>query len=263
MLMPEDELNQLADSIQRNGLRHAIVVDQYGRIVDGRNRLRACDSVGIQPDYVSMEFADDDEVAAFIMDQNNHRRHISKGQRAMAVAFMYPGEGKGHSDNVKSKLDSSLTFARVKQARQVFRHSAELALEVKDGLKTLDAALIEVQKQQRERQSDESKLDEVRQYAPDLADLVAEERMTVEEAFAACQQRRHQRNQTYEAGLIAAKRLRNYVLDVEQIAMARTLERDGSVESTELKDFLRKSTLDTEIADCTAELLENLWPREE
>ena len=41
-LMDDDEFNGLCDSIRQFGLRHTILQDTFGRVVDGRNRLRAC-----------------------------------------------------------------------------------------------------------------------------------------------------------------------------------------------------------------------------
>jgi len=53
---------------------------------DGRNRLEACHRAGVEPHFWTF---DGDDPVAFILSVNVHRRHLSKGQRAMAVAKAY------------------------------------------------------------------------------------------------------------------------------------------------------------------------------
>jgi hypothetical protein len=43
----EDEYQSLKASIARHGVKYPIHVDQFGRIIDGRLRKRACDELGI------------------------------------------------------------------------------------------------------------------------------------------------------------------------------------------------------------------------
>ena len=52
-------------------------------LIDGRNRLRACALVKIEPLYTTFE-GDESE---YIVTLNVRRRHLSKGQRAMIVAM--------------------------------------------------------------------------------------------------------------------------------------------------------------------------------
>ena len=64
---------QLKDDIERHGLREPIWM-KNGKI-DGRHRWRACQELGIKCD--TKEFAGDD-VEAFVMSANLHRRHLTK-----------------------------------------------------------------------------------------------------------------------------------------------------------------------------------------
>ena len=50
-LLDERELAELAGDIQTNGLASPIVVKD-GQILDGRNRLRACELAGVPPHFV-------------------------------------------------------------------------------------------------------------------------------------------------------------------------------------------------------------------
>lgn len=84
-MMPDEEIRQLADDIKANGQRLPVVLWQ-GRIVDGRNRVRACELVGIEPRTERREFADDADVARFVVSANIKRRHLNESQRAMLGA---------------------------------------------------------------------------------------------------------------------------------------------------------------------------------
>ena len=86
-LMEGEEFDGLATDIQANGLRDAIVLFE-GEVLDGRNRLRACASVGVEPRFEDFEGTDDDALG-FVVSRNIHRRHLSSGQRAaLAVTFI-------------------------------------------------------------------------------------------------------------------------------------------------------------------------------
>ena len=54
-MMTDEELSDLAADIQANGLIHPIVVDKAGVLIDGRNRLRACEIAGIEATTVLFE----------------------------------------------------------------------------------------------------------------------------------------------------------------------------------------------------------------
>ncbi|WP_329096819.1 ParB N-terminal domain-containing protein [Streptomyces sp. NBC_01439] len=54
-MLDDDELRALADDILELGQHHPIVLDADGRILDGRNRLKACEIAGVEPVYVTYE----------------------------------------------------------------------------------------------------------------------------------------------------------------------------------------------------------------
>ena len=83
-----DEIEAMADSIAANGLRFPIVITPDGVLVDGRNRLRACEVAGILPRWeVREELTGEDAIVAFIWDANGDRRDMSKGAKAMLAAL--------------------------------------------------------------------------------------------------------------------------------------------------------------------------------
>ena len=67
---------------------------------------------------------------------------MTKGQKAMALAFIYPEpaeRGRGHKIKSSETVDFSRT--RVKQARTVLHHNRALAESVLVGVTPLDTAL--------------------------------------------------------------------------------------------------------------------------
>jgi site-specific DNA-methyltransferase (adenine-specific) len=82
--MPEDELSRLTDDIRTHGLREPIWLYE-GRLLDGRNRYRACTKLGM--DCPTREYAGDHLGAvAFVWSMNHERRHLNSSQAAIAEA---------------------------------------------------------------------------------------------------------------------------------------------------------------------------------
>jgi ParB-like chromosome segregation protein Spo0J len=215
-LMTEEELAALAADIAENGQTDPIVLGQVGNaeqefVIDGRNRIEACEAAGVEPKFERRKFANDDEVRAFVKSRGE-RRDITKGQRAMAHALLYPEAKHGGTRKKGSSLENKLenvSAARLSQARQVLRHSPELALAVRDGIVPLDEALKKIKDDQKALQSVEAMTARLRAEAPDLADLVGEDRLPVRDAIAALDQRiaeahRQQAKATYDIETVFA-----------------------------------------------------------
>lgn len=82
-MLDEDELQALAEDIQEFGLLQPIVLDGDERVLDGKNRLRACEIVGVAPIFVTYDGANPN---AFVLSLNSRRRNLTKGQLAMIAA---------------------------------------------------------------------------------------------------------------------------------------------------------------------------------
>jgi hypothetical protein len=83
-ILADDELKSLAGDIAENGLIEPPVVS--GRwLLDGRNRLRACEIAGVEPEFRVWE-GDEADIPAWIISKNVRRRHLGTGQRAMIAA---------------------------------------------------------------------------------------------------------------------------------------------------------------------------------
>lgn len=93
-LMQGEEFDALVESVRAQGLREAIWLTKNGALLDGRNRVRACQAAGVKPDF--RQYDGDDEVA-FVMALNIDRRHLTLGQRAtlaLKLIPMYEREGR-------------------------------------------------------------------------------------------------------------------------------------------------------------------------
>ena len=81
-ILEGDAFQALEKDIEARGQQEPIWVYE-GKILDGRNRYRACQRLGREPkvqDYVG------DDPIGFVLSANLHRRHLNEGQRAMVAA---------------------------------------------------------------------------------------------------------------------------------------------------------------------------------
>jgi ParB-like chromosome segregation protein Spo0J len=108
--MSESELRGLADDIYENGLREKIWT-YCGQVIDGRHRLKACEMVGVEPQFQEWEGSGDpEELVSFVRSKNAHRRHYEVGQRAMIAAR----EKMFLSKNIAEELPAKISEIRKK-----------------------------------------------------------------------------------------------------------------------------------------------------
>jgi ParB-like chromosome segregation protein Spo0J len=85
MDMDGPEFGELVADIYEHGLLQSIVLHE-GKILDGRNRYRACQHAGFEPRF---EEWNGESPTAYVLSLNLHRRHLTDGQRAaIAVEAM-------------------------------------------------------------------------------------------------------------------------------------------------------------------------------
>lgn len=95
-MMNSEEIKQLCEDMRARGYdQTAPIVLCGGKILDGRNRQLAADTVGVKPNYI--EFTGDDPLA-FVIGHNLHRRHLNETQRAGVAAKLanLPGHRPGN-----------------------------------------------------------------------------------------------------------------------------------------------------------------------
>jgi len=184
-MMTDDELQDLADDIRENGLLHPIVLDADGVLIDGRNRLRACEMAGVDPQFSELNGHD---AVGYIMSANIARRQMTKGAIAMVVAKAYPERHQGTS--LKIKEVGMVNPGRLSTARTVIQYAPWLVDQVIAGGLSLEKAVVTAQEKRAERQSVEAQMVELREASPEIADMVVEERLTLAEAYAAHKERK-------------------------------------------------------------------------
>lgn len=70
----------------------------------------------------------DSDPTAYVLSANVHRRHLTKGQQAMATALAYPESEQGKRKT--SLLNNEVSGGYIRQARFVLRHCRDKAEEV-------------------------------------------------------------------------------------------------------------------------------------
>lgn len=198
-MLSDEELDDLAADIKANGLLQPIVV-KNGVLIDGRNRREACLRADVEPRFEELNGTDP---VAYILATNVNRRHLTKGQRAMAVAKLYPEPERLKRKGSSKNEDQIVASAYVSQARTVLRWLPEIADLVMAGTKPLNEAYQEAHRLKEQADAEPPRLDRLRERAPDLADVVAEGRMSLVEAESA-----------YTTRLGEERRARQAVLDV-------------------------------------------------
>ena len=76
---------ELVADIRKNGLREPILCDAQDRIVDGRNRYRACLAAGVEPRFERAP-EEGEALTEMALSRNLRRRHLDESQRALVAA---------------------------------------------------------------------------------------------------------------------------------------------------------------------------------
>jgi DNA modification methylase len=76
------EHEALKSSISNKGLHLPIIVSQDNVILDGHNRLKICQELGIEPKFEVKEFSDQSQEKEFVIEINLKRRHLNSFQIA-------------------------------------------------------------------------------------------------------------------------------------------------------------------------------------
>jgi hypothetical protein len=86
-LLEGKDFDDLVKDIDANGQRQGQDIDIWqDKIIDGRNRARACQKLGIKPRYRKCRFKDEAAARAYVLSQNIHRRHLTAEQKRDIIA---------------------------------------------------------------------------------------------------------------------------------------------------------------------------------
>jgi hypothetical protein len=136
-MMSDSEYEGLKQDIAENGQRESIVV-WCNQIIDGRNRLRAMEELGRQPDIAELD--EDQDPWKYVISHNLHRRHLTTSQRAMVASKLAnmrqgdggPGRSKVSNDTIAmddAAKQLNVGRATVARAKQVQEHGSESVKE--------------------------------------------------------------------------------------------------------------------------------------
>src|SRR5580658_7238091 len=142
--MSPADLDGLVEDIKQNGLAHPIVRTSDGVVLDGRNRLKACEIAGIDPQF---EVYEGSNPVGFIISSNLKRRQLNESQRALMAtrlatlargqhqtAFESAEKFQPPNDQMRkfADSDSGMTQAAAAAALNVSKRSVQSARVVLD-----------------------------------------------------------------------------------------------------------------------------------
>ncbi len=132
-LLTGDAFTRLVESISTHGLEVPIILHADGRILDGRNRYRACLEAGVEPRLVTWN--GDGSLVGRVCALNLERRHLTSDQRACCASLALPlykaeaaerlkagqlSGGRGNKKNSTEKVRESLQGEAVELAARDF-----------------------------------------------------------------------------------------------------------------------------------------------
>lgn len=183
-MLADDELAELADDIKQRGLLQPVVLDEDGRVLDGRNRLAACELAGVDPDFTIYGGDDPDGYALAV---NIARRHLTTGARAIIAAKAARLNGRGHHAEAAKSADLHIT--RITEATTVLDWcDATTVNSVIAGDTPLSKAVETARRLKKADADREAKKAGLREAAPDLLARVSEG-LDLDEAMAALKAR--------------------------------------------------------------------------
>lgn len=181
-MLSELELKELSDDIKENGLNDPIVIYE-GTILDGRNRIRACEMACVEPRFRQYEGSNP---AQFIVSTNLHRRQLTTGQKAVVamglesyfteearkrmLSTLKHGEEKPAPELIPERVRSDardqaaalvgISGKTVSDAKRVERESPERFEKIKDGTLTVSRALGEARQEHLSKKTEAPKADD-------------------------------------------------------------------------------------------------------
>lgn len=177
------EFVELKQDIKANGLIEPIWM-YGGKILDGRNRFRACQEVGVNPEFREYNGS---EPASFVWSLNGPRRHLDSGQKAAIAVDMLPhlekeararmaegGQGKeiipdldrGQArDKAAEMVGTNPRY--VSDAKKIKEDQPEVFEQIKSGEKSLMQAKREIREEKRELRREENRQKVAEVDAPD------------------------------------------------------------------------------------------------
>lgn len=179
--MSKDELQELANDIERHG--QLVPIELYdGQVIDGRHRQEACGIVNVAPEYVEVDLHGRTP-EEYAWSLNGPRRHMTASQKAAVASELVPhyrqearerqahgktapgrtlmetlpealeceNNGENGTAYEKAAQHAGVSEKYVRQAAKLKETDPDLHEEVKQGRKTLSAAMKESERRAKEK----------------------------------------------------------------------------------------------------------------
>jgi N6-adenosine-specific RNA methylase IME4 len=128
-LIQGEKFKAFCEDVKTNGLRVPIVLHCDGRILDGRNRARACEATGAEPRYEQWD-GDPGEEVSYVLSLNLSRRHLNESQRAMVADKLATLDA--HRPARTASIDAVATQSEAANLLNVSRPSVQRARVVRE-----------------------------------------------------------------------------------------------------------------------------------
>ncbi|WP_408922346.1 ParB N-terminal domain-containing protein [Corynebacterium kefirresidentii] len=162
----EEELGELAESIAAVGLIHPIVLTPQGEVLDGRNRLAACEKAGVEPAFETRD-GDDDDYKEFVIGANTTGRResmtvqIAAASTALVLGHDRRSNGRWKRGSIgitESGNSDSGWRNRMNEAGLILDELGPAHLrEVRDGAASLNSKYEQARRQKDEREQAEAR----------------------------------------------------------------------------------------------------------
>jgi ParB-like chromosome segregation protein Spo0J len=168
--LSKDEYESLKQSIaERGGLYVPIAINKEGDVLDGHHRLKACQELGIKPEFEVKVFSNELLEELFVYDTNLIRRQLNDYQRGVLVLKKKPlleelakrnmslgGKGSKnletlHTDKELAKEAgvSNATLYKIEQISKAAKEDpkiAEIAEKIDSGQTSIDYAYKQIKR---------------------------------------------------------------------------------------------------------------------
>ncbi len=159
-LMEGAEFESLVEDIKEQGLLEPICLYE-SKILDGRNRYRACEKAGVEPRFT--EWVEGKPVE-FVISKNLKRRHLNESQRAVIASSLanMPQGGRTDLPPIGGRLSQTevakllnISERTVQRVKAVERDAPELLSQIKSGKITVNEAEKKIKTKKRAQERSE------------------------------------------------------------------------------------------------------------
>lgn len=222
----------LLEDMRQHGQREPVVLHPDGRILDGRNRYRACQEIGLPLSTITWD--GNGTELNFVLSLNLHRRHLDESQRAMVaakVANLKDGQQAASIEAAVTQPEAAemlnVSRASVQRARKILeKGSPELIAGVEQGRVTVSAAARKCATH-RSRKSHSAAQKAYNEFAAAAERMYKEAKETAErayqEAIAPAQQVYDEAERVYRKAIAPAREVRDNAVNVAWHAYRKTL----------------------------------------